>query len=68
MRKASSQKHEINIEFDSLLRASDRNKLSRHLSDFYTRSAYAGTSQETGDLRNDKRQNGSDEPGGNGDP
>ena len=47
-RKMSEQKHNLNFDFDCLLGQSDHHRLSKHLSDFYTRPAYYGTSQQIG--------------------
>ena len=60
-------KHEINLDFDRLLAASDHKMLSKNLSHFYTRPAFYGTSLAR-DLNDAKRKNQSDIPGGNGNP
>lgn len=54
----SQMGHDFNNDFDKLIRAADSGKLSCRLSHFYTRPAYYGTKQQTGELKHDERENG----------
>lgn len=50
MRKASEVQHTFNLEFERVMCMADCNKLGHNLSPFYKRAAYAGTSQEVGEI------------------